>query len=72
MVNFVKACLVDNEKTAFSSVSLLPTQGLQWVDILDRDLISTAGLSYTLGLRHALDADHISVRSKLGCRLRCY
>ena len=27
-----------------------------------RALISTAVLSYTLGLRHALDADHISVR----------
>lgn len=28
---------------------------------LPRALISTALLSYTLGLRHALDADHISV-----------
>lgn len=26
-----------------------------------RSLVSTAVLSYTLGLRHALDADHISV-----------
>ena len=30
-----------------------------------RALVSTAVLSYTLGLRHALDADHISV-----CRLQ--
>ena len=28
---------------------------------LYRPLVSTAVLSYTLGLRHALDADHISV-----------
>ena len=28
---------------------------------MSRALISTAVLSYTLGLRHALDADHISV-----------
>lgn len=27
----------------------------------DRALASTAALAYTLGLRHALDADHISV-----------
>ena len=26
--------------------------------------MSTAVLSYTLGLRHALDADHISVRAR--------
>lgn len=30
--------------------------------MLSRSLISTAVLAYTLGLRHALDADHISVR----------
>lgn len=29
----------------------------------DRSLISTAAISYSLGLRHALDADHISVWS---------
>ena len=28
--------------------------------------MSTAVLSYTLGLRHALDADHISVRLGIG------
>ena len=27
-----------------------------------RSLVSNAVLSYTLGLRHAFDADHISVR----------
>lgn len=27
-----------------------------------RGLMSTAALAYILGLRHALDADHISVR----------
>ena len=31
-----------------------------WGD--DSGLVSTAVLAYTLGLRHALDADHISVR----------
>lgn len=30
--------------------------------ILYRTLASTAVLAYTLGLRHALDADHIAVR----------
>jgi len=29
----------------------------------DRSLISSAAISYSLGLRHALDADHISVWS---------
>jgi high-affinity nickel permease len=28
---------------------------------MHRALVSTAVLAYTLGLRHALDADHISV-----------
>ncbi len=28
----------------------------------NRTMASTAALAYTLGLRHALDADHISVR----------
>ena len=30
-------------------------------------LVSTAVLAYTLGLRHALDADHISVNSLFRC-----
>lgn len=36
-----------------------------WSDVTDecRSLVSNAVLSYTLGLRHAFDADHISVRS---------
>jgi high-affinity nickel permease len=28
-------------------------------------LVSTAALAYTLGLRHAFDADHISVRRSI-------
>ena len=39
-------------------------------NLLYRALVSTAVLSYTLGLRHALDADHISVCILWsGCRL---
>ena len=33
-------------------------------------LVSTAVLAYTLGLRHALDADHISVNGLPRCL--CY
>lgn len=38
-----------------------------WSDVTDkcRSLVSNAVLSYTLGLRHAFDADHISVRYQL-------
>ncbi len=47
-------------------VALVLANTLVWVAvaIVLRDhpaLISTAVLAYTLGLRHALDADHISV-----------
>ncbi len=47
-------------------VALIIMNGLVWVAVgivlhYHPALFSTAVLSYTLGLRHALDADHISV-----------
>lgn len=51
-------------------VALILTNTLVWVAVAivlhyHAALISTAVLSYTLGLRHALDADHISVLKTL-------
>lgn len=51
-----------------ASISTRKTK-LQSVDLIAllkhlRSLVSTAVLAYTLGLRHALDADHISVGTR--------